>query len=121
MFVIKRFKAEAITYLVGIIVICILTAVFCTNANAKKQKVESLTTATVAKIDDPWLRPGKVLEREGDLDGMIERGFIRILTPANRTHYFVDGAKERGIVAETAKIQSCSVYRIIYGCINIKI
>ena len=75
---------------------------FCTNANAKKQKVESLTTATVAKIDDPWLRPGKVLEWKGDLDGMIERGFIRILTPANRTHYFVDGAKERGIVAETA-------------------
>jgi membrane-bound lytic murein transglycosylase MltF len=33
---------------------------------------------------------------------MIERGFIRLLTPANRTHYFVDGARERGISAEAA-------------------
>ena len=33
---------------------------------------------------------------------MIERGFIRVLTTATRTAYFVDGARERGIVAETA-------------------
>jgi membrane-bound lytic murein transglycosylase MltF len=57
---------------------------------------------TVADIDDPWLRPGRVAEWTGDLDGMIERGFIRVLTTATRTAYFVDGARERGIVAETA-------------------
>lgn len=72
------------------------------KSKAKKQKEESPTTETIADIDDPWLRPGKVLKWTGDLDGMIERGFIRILTPADRTHYFVDGAKERGIVVETA-------------------
>ena len=57
---------------------------------------------TVAEIDDPWLRPGQVAEWTGDLDGMIERGFVRVLTPPSRTHYFVDGARERGIVAEYA-------------------
>jgi membrane-bound lytic murein transglycosylase MltF len=58
---------------------------------------------TVADIEDPWLRRGEVEEWTGDLDGMIERGFVRILTVANRTDYFVDGARERGIVAESAQ------------------
>ena len=57
---------------------------------------------TVDDVDDPWLRRGQVAEWTGDLDGMIERGFIRMLTPANRTDYFVDGAVERGIIAEYA-------------------
>ena len=61
------------------------------------------TPETVAEIDDPWLRPGQVAEWTGDLDGMIERGFVRVLTPPSRTHYFVDGARERGIVAEYAE------------------
>ena len=34
---------------------------------------------------------------------MIERGVIRVLTVPNRTHCFVDGARERGIVAEGAR------------------
>jgi membrane-bound lytic murein transglycosylase MltF len=34
----------------------------------------------------------------GDLDGMIERRRIRVLTPYSRTHYFVDGGMQRGIV-----------------------
>ena len=62
---------------------------------------ELLTAATtVADIDDPWLRIEQVSEWTGDLDGMIERGFIRILAVPSRTHYFVDGARERGVVAE---------------------
>ena len=57
---------------------------------------------TVADIDDPWLRSGAVAQWTGDLDGMLERGFIRLLTTASRTHYFVDGARERGIMAAYA-------------------
>ncbi len=53
-------------------------------------------------LDEPWLRAAQLDAWTGDLDGMVDRGFVRFLTPASRTHYFVDGARERGIVAETA-------------------
>ena len=33
---------------------------------------------------------------------MVERGFIRVLTVPSRTGYFVDGARKRGLVAESA-------------------
>jgi membrane-bound lytic murein transglycosylase MltF len=36
----------------------------------------------------------------GDLDGMIERGRIRALVPYNRTSYFIDGTRRRGITYE---------------------
>jgi len=36
----------------------------------------------------------------GDLDGMMERGRIRALVPYNRTNYFIDGTRRRGITYE---------------------
>lgn len=36
----------------------------------------------------------------GDLDGMIERRLIRVLVPVNRTFYFLDGGRERGLNAD---------------------
>lgn len=36
----------------------------------------------------------------GDLDSMIQRRFIRVLVPNNRTHYFLDGNRQRGLVYE---------------------
>lgn len=36
---------------------------------------------------------------KGDYDGMVQRKMIRILVPYSKTHYFLDGAAERGIVA----------------------
>ncbi|MFT6955738.1 MAG: membrane-bound lytic murein transglycosylase MltF [Halieaceae bacterium] len=38
----------------------------------------------------------------GDLDGMEERRIVRILTVYSPGHYFIDGADEKGIVAELA-------------------
>jgi membrane-bound lytic murein transglycosylase MltF len=32
----------------------------------------------------------------GDLDGMIERGFIRVLIVYSKTLYFVDNGTQRG-------------------------
>ena len=55
------------------------------------------------EIDDPWMRSVHIRAFTDDLDGMLERGFIRLLTVPNRTHYFVDGARERGVVADAAK------------------
>jgi membrane-bound lytic murein transglycosylase MltF len=39
----------------------------------------------------------------GDLDGMIARRVIRILTPYSRTHYFVDKGRPRGLVYDAAQ------------------
>jgi membrane-bound lytic murein transglycosylase MltF len=46
---------------------------------------------TVAEEEDPWLRLQRVAKWTGDLDGMAEL-------------YFVDGARERGMVAEYAPV-----------------
>jgi membrane-bound lytic murein transglycosylase MltF len=39
----------------------------------------------------------------GDLDGMFERGFIRVLATYNPLLYFNDGPRQRGITYEAAK------------------
>jgi membrane-bound lytic murein transglycosylase MltF len=44
---------------------------------------------TLALVNKPWT---------GDFDGMVARRRIRILTPYNRTHYFIDKGRPRGIV-----------------------
>jgi membrane-bound lytic murein transglycosylase MltF len=60
--------------------------------------------ATVAGEEDPWLRLQRVAKWTGDLNGMAERGFVRLLTVYSPTAYFVDGARERGIIAEYAPV-----------------
>lgn len=39
-----------------------------------------------------------------DLDEMVERGAIRVLVPVSKTLYFLDGADQRGIAYEAAKL-----------------
>ncbi len=39
----------------------------------------------------------------GDYQGMVQRKMIRILVPYSRTHYFLDGAAERGIIATAGR------------------
>jgi membrane-bound lytic murein transglycosylase MltF len=51
-------------------------------------------SAMVGAVIKPWT---------GDLDGMIKRRVIRILTPYSRTHYFVDKGQPRGLVADAAR------------------
>ena len=41
---------------------------------------------------------------QGDLDGMTERGFLRILTVHNPLFFSFDGAKQKGMVAEIGKL-----------------
>jgi membrane-bound lytic murein transglycosylase MltF len=40
----------------------------------------------------------------GDLDGMIERRYIRVLTSYSRTHFFIDQGVQRGLVPDTFKL-----------------
>jgi len=60
------------------------------------------TAGAAAEEEDPWLRLKRVATWTGDLDGMAERGFLRLLTVRSPTYYFVDGARERGLIAEFA-------------------
>ncbi len=46
-------------------------------------------------LSEPWT---------GDLDGMIERGEIRVLTTFTLGSYFIDRARPRGVVAEGAEL-----------------
>ncbi len=46
-------------------------------------------------VNKPWSR---------DLDGITERRFLRILTIHNPLFFIFDGARQRGIVAELAKM-----------------
>lgn len=49
------------------------------------------TVAAIAAALEPW---------KGDLDGMVERRSIRVLTVMNRTHYFIDRGKQQGLTYE---------------------
>ncbi|MBE9553146.1 MAG: lytic transglycosylase F, partial [Proteobacteria bacterium] len=51
--------------------------------------------AMLALVDEPWT---------GDLDGMIERGFIRVLTVHNPMFFALDGVEERGLDVEMGRL-----------------
>lgn len=60
---------------------------------------------TPEMLQDPEFDPADEIfglseQWTGDLDGMIERGRIRALVPYNRTSYFIDGTRRRGITYE---------------------
>jgi membrane-bound lytic murein transglycosylase MltF len=60
----------------------------------QKPQREQLTIAA-EEAKKPWT---------GDLDGMIERGFIRVLTVNSKTFYFVDKGVNRGIVVDAFRL-----------------
>src|SRR5687767_6138642 len=51
--------------------------------------------AAIAAALKPWT---------GDLDGMVERRFIRVLVTFNKTNYFVDKAEQHGATYEAGKL-----------------
>ena len=51
--------------------------------------------AAIAAALKPW---------NGDLDGMVERRFIRVLVTFNKTNYFVDKAEQHGATYEAGKL-----------------
>src|SRR5262249_45029414 len=66
----------------------------------------ALASPARAQIELPH---GVAMERvaakwTGDLDGMIQRRMIRVLTPYSKTHYFVDKGVQRGLVYDSAMV-----------------
>ncbi|MFL6230660.1 MAG: transglycosylase SLT domain-containing protein [Pyrinomonadaceae bacterium] len=56
-----------------------------------------------APLDPSLLERIKRERWKGDLDGMIERRYIRALVTYNRSYYFYDGAEQRGLSYESLK------------------
>jgi membrane-bound lytic murein transglycosylase MltF len=56
---------------------------------------EAPTDETIAAMLAPW---------RGDLDGMVERRYIRMLVTFSKTNYFLDGVTQRGASYEAGKL-----------------
>jgi membrane-bound lytic murein transglycosylase MltF len=75
------------------------------NAQAPQKPAQPATKpaqppAKAAQLtpDAQTLQEGVILQKwTGDLDGMIKRRRIRVLTPYSRTHYFIDKGQQRGV------------------------
>ncbi|MBV9960440.1 MAG: lytic transglycosylase F [Acidobacteria bacterium] len=80
----------------------------CTKQAAPESQAAATAPAAPAEVKTESPDPS-VVERikhekwTGDLDGMAERRFIRVLVVYNRTYYFYDGAEPRGISYEALK------------------
>jgi len=76
----------------------VILAVFASlviSASAQTPMEKGRLGISVTEITKPWT---------GDLDGMVERRMIRILTVYNRTQYFIDGGTPRGIAYDQGKL-----------------
>ena len=62
---------------------------------AAPEAADGALTINIASIQKPWA---------GDLDGMIERRLIRVLTVNSKTIYFVDKGVLRGTAVDYAKL-----------------
>lgn len=61
------------------------------SAGADEASQTSAEDALLEYANEPWT---------GDLDGMVERGFIRVLTTHNPLFFHYDGTRIRGILVE---------------------
>lgn len=76
----------------------ILVAILAGCRQSDEVAIEKAQNADPA--EDPWLQIKQAEKWAGDLDGMIERGFVRLLVIHSKTFYFFDGAREWGALAE---------------------
>lgn len=74
------------------------------NENAEANMAATDATPADAEPVDPSIVERIKKEKwTGDLSGMVQRRYIRVLVSYNRTYYFYDGAEARGIVYEGMK------------------
>ena len=75
-------------------------AVAASNASGTDDTLEPAPEATPLPADlQPFLKPWK-----GDLDGMLKRRVIRVLTVQSPIFYFVDRGREVGLVYDAVKL-----------------
>jgi membrane-bound lytic murein transglycosylase MltF len=79
-----------------------------TNLHTADKGTPSAPVNTVTEIHanendeglDEFERGARSLALTGDLDAMLERGYIRVLVPYNKTFFFYEGARPRGLAYE---------------------
>ena len=55
-------------------------------------------------IPESGVAPIVLAKWTGDLDGMVERRYIRVLTTYSKTHFFIDRGTARGLVPDAFKM-----------------
>ncbi len=63
----------------------------------------SAGSAVADSVDEAALQEFVAAPWTGDLEGMRERGFVRLLTTYNPLYFTYDGIEQRGIVVESAR------------------
>ncbi len=83
-----------LAWLAGLLVLSAAAPVFAQNKASDKPDREDLTIDP-ATMMQPW---------KGDLDGMIERRVIRVLTVPSKTTYFQDRGRQRGTTYDAFRL-----------------
>jgi ABC-type amino acid transport substrate-binding protein len=75
----------------------VVAAISCLGAIASAQAPteKGRLGLTLAQITTPWT---------GDLDGMVERRMVRVLTAYNKTQYFIDRGTPRGTAYDQGRL-----------------
>lgn len=92
----------------GVLATLLATGTACRTEQTQTEN-QTKEPVTVSKDIQPAPPDASLLERikrerwTGDLDGMVERRYIRALVSYNRTYYFYDKAEARGVSYEGLK------------------
>jgi len=81
-------------WLLAFLMLSAAAPAFSQQASAQKPTREELTVDPTTMMK-PW---------KGDLDGMIDRGFIRVLTVYSKTFYFADKGVQRGATHDAFRV-----------------
>ncbi len=86
-----------------VLVLVVAAAAFSTLPSAAAEEPPAETQAADDADESDVLLQHALAPWTGDLDGMVERRMIRILTVFSRTFYFLDKATQRGLTYEFGK------------------
>ena len=75
-----------------------------TPAGETKAATAEQAPATVVDIPETGIAAAALAKWTGDLDGMIERRYIRVLTTYSKTNFFIDQGTQRGLVSDSFKL-----------------
>jgi membrane-bound lytic murein transglycosylase MltF len=73
-------------------------------APAEAQRPDAAAAAAEDAIPDDAMLAAATERWTGDLDGMIERRMIRVLTTYSKINYFGDGGRQRGLIYDAFKV-----------------